>query len=156
MAIGEAGGRKTYEGVGGVGLLAHDPRHAGVEGDGHPGGPPHVGLPGGAVRRVDVAVLVLDLRQDDRPALRRVQPRALHRVHHLLREPLHLRLERLVVRPELDPRHEVQPYRKPSAVILAFLTNVSINSPSDSQCESMREMRMRTRSSTRRRRTARS
>jgi hypothetical protein len=50
----------------------------------------------------------------------------------------------------------VQPYRKPSAVILAFLTNLSINSPSDSQCESMREMRMRTRSSTRRRRTARS
>jgi len=53
--------RVTYEGVRRVGLLAHDPGHAGVERDGHPGRPPHVRLPGRPVRRVDVAVLVLDL-----------------------------------------------------------------------------------------------
>jgi hypothetical protein len=60
--IGRGGGQEfTYEGVRRVGLLAHDPGHAGVERDGHPGRPPHVRLPGRPVRRVDVAVLVLDL-----------------------------------------------------------------------------------------------
>jgi hypothetical protein len=56
-----------------------------------------------------------DLGQDDGPALRRVQPRPLHGVHHLGCEALHLRLERLVVGAELDAGDEVQPQREASA-----------------------------------------
>ena len=56
-----------------------------------------------------------DLGQDDGPALRRVEPRPLHGVHHLGGEALHLRLERLVVGAELDAGDEVQPQREASA-----------------------------------------
>jgi hypothetical protein len=62
----------------------------------------------------------MDLGQDDGPALRRVEPRPLHAVHHLAGEALHLCLERLVVGAELDAGDEVQPQREASAAASKF------------------------------------
>jgi hypothetical protein len=101
---------------GDVVLLAHEPGDGGVEGVGKGGGPFDVALSGKAVGKLNVSVLVLDLKEDDGSSL--APDVAVHDLEDFLNKSGHLVLESLVVGAQLDARNLVQPVREAAIVPL--------------------------------------